>query len=203
MRYLLTIVSLACRLLLAITASSSRCHEILVSIGQTSGTTDQTILTIINDYGPTTQLVNNNQDLQEDFFSQLVALATRCSSSSLFIIAGYFNSKLGRKQANDLSFGELSCGTRNRNGTALADFLEVHHLFVCNTALQHAARHNTTCQWQRQYRDTTTRYIAPIYNAIDFVICRQVHNSILADSRSYAGTQLNSDLRLLISKLDL
>ena len=34
----------------------------------------QSTLTIINDCGPTTKLVNNNQDLQEDFFSQLAAL---------------------------------------------------------------------------------------------------------------------------------
>ena len=54
-------------------------------------------LTIINAYGPTTKLANNNQDLQEDFFSQLAALSTRYSSSSLFIIAGYLNRKLGRK----------------------------------------------------------------------------------------------------------
>ena len=42
-----------------------------------------------------------------------------------------------------------------------------------------------------------------IYNVIDFVICRQAHKSILSDSRSYAGTLLDSDHRLLISKLDL
>ena len=113
----------------------------------------QSTLTIINAYGPTTQLVNNNQDLQEDFFSQLAALTTRYSSRSLFIIARDFNSNLGRKQADELSLGEHSCGTRNRNGTALADFLKVHRLFVCNSAFQHAARHKTT--WQGQYRDTT------------------------------------------------
>ena len=161
----------------------------------------QSTLTIINAYGPTTQLVNNNQDLQEDFFSQLAALTTRYSSSSLFIIAGDFNSKLGRKQADELSLGEHSRGTRNRNGTALADFLEVNRLFVCNTAFQHAARHKTT--WQGQYRDTTTGDIVPIYNVIDFVICRQAHKSILTDSRSYVGTLLDSDHRLLITKLDL
>ena len=145
MRYPLTFVSLTSWLLLAIT---DRLAALQIKL-RTHYT-----LTIINAYGPTKRLVNNNQDLQEDFCSQLAALTTRYSSNSLFIIAGDFNSKLGRKQADELSLGEHSCGTRNRNGTALADFLEVHRLFVCNTALQHAARYKTTWQWQ--YRDTAT-----------------------------------------------
>ena len=45
--------------------------------------------------------------------------------------------------------------------------------------------------------------IIPIYNTIDFVICRQSHKSLLTDSRAYAGTLLDSNHRLLIAQLDL
>ena len=85
--------------------------------------------------------------------------------------------------------------------TALAGFLETHGLFACNTAFQHATRHKTT--WQGQYRDATNGIIVPIYNTIDFVICRLSHKSLLTDSRAYAGTLLDSDHRLLIADLDL
>ena len=45
--------------------------------------------------------------------------------------------------------------------------------------------------------------VVPIYNVIDFVICRQSHKRLLVDSRTYAGTLLDSDHRLLTAKVDL
>ena len=57
--------------------------------------------------------------------------------------------------------------------------------------------------WQGQYRDATNGTIVPIYNTIDFVICRQSHKSLLTDSRAFAGTLLDSDHRLLIAQLAL
>ena len=51
--------------------------------------------------------------------------------------------------------------------------------------------------------DATNGTIVPIYNTIDFVICRLSHKSLLTDSRAYAGTLLDSDHRLLIAQLDL
>ena len=83
----------------------------------------------------------------------------------------------------------------------LARFLETHRLFACNTAFPHATRHKTT--WQGQYRDSMNGTIIPIYNTIDFVICRQSHKSLLTDSRTYASTLLDSDQLLLIAQLDL
>ena len=80
----------------------------------------------------------------------------------------------------------------------LARFLETHGVFACNTAFQHATRHETT--WQGQCRDATNGTIIPTYNTIDFVICRQSHKSLLTDFRAYA---VDSDHRLLITQLDL
>ena len=174
---------------------SDRLAVIQLSLGAHS------TLTIINAYGPTSQVTHRNQDTQDDFYAALDILTTRYSSSALILIAGDFNSKLGHNLTNELSMREHSCGIRNTNGTALADFLEVHGLFACNTAFQHATRHKTT--WRGQYRDATTGNVVPIYNTIDFVICRQSHKSLLTDSRAYAGTLLDSDHRLLIAQLDL
>ena len=54
-------------------------------------------LTIINAYGPTSQVTLRNQDTQDDFYAALDSITTRYSSSALILIAGDFNSKLGKK----------------------------------------------------------------------------------------------------------
>ena len=119
---------------------SDRLAVIQLSLGRHS------TLTIVNAYGPTSQLTLRDQDTHDDFYSALDSITTRYSSSALFLIAGDFNSKLGKKLTNERSIGEHSCGIRNAIGTALAGFLETHSLFACNTAFQHATRHKTT--WQ-------------------------------------------------------
>ena len=63
-------------------------------------------LTIINAYGPTSQVTLRNQDTQDDFYAALDSITTRYSSSALILIAGDFNSKLGNKLPNELSIGE-------------------------------------------------------------------------------------------------
>ena len=128
---------------------------------------NNSILTIINVYGPTSQRVNNNNAEQDEFYAELASLTSRYSSSALFYIAGDFNSKIGYKKDDKNFMGHHSRGRRNINRIALADFLEVHGLFLCNTAFQHSARHKTT--WQGQRRDVTTGHVVPIYNVIDFV----------------------------------
>ena len=175
---------------------SDRLAVIQLSLGRHS------TLTIINAYGPTSQVTRRDQDTQDDFYSALDSITTRYSSSALKLKkTGDFNSKVGKKLTYERSIGEHSCGIRNTNGTVLAGFLETHGLFACNTAFQHATRHKTT--WQGQYRDATNGNIVSIYNTIDFVICRLSHKSLLTDSRAYAGTLLDSDHRLLIAQLDL
>ena len=175
---------------------SDRLAVIQLSLGSHT-----TTLTIINAYGRTSQVTLRNQDTQNDFYAAFDSITTRYSSSVLILIARDFNSKLGNKLTNELSMGEHSCGIRNTNGSVLAGFIETHGLFACNTAFQHATRHETT--WQGQCRDATNGNIVPIYNPIDFVFCRQSHKSLLTDSRADAGTLLDSDHRLLIAQLDL
>ena len=91
---------------------------------------------------------------------QLAHLTSQYMSCALFYIAGDFNSKIGLRKCDEDFMGIHSRGRRNINGNALADFLEVHSLFICNTAFQHSARHKTT--WQGQRRDAATGQVVPI-----------------------------------------
>ena len=113
--------------------------------------TRNSLLTIINLYGPTSQRVNNNNAEQDEFFSGLAQLTSQYMSCALFYIAGDFNSKIGLRKCDEDCMGKHSRGRRNINGNALADFLEVHSLFNGNTAFQYFTRHKTT--WQGQRRD--------------------------------------------------
>ena len=49
-------------------------------------------LTVINAYGPTSQVTLHDQDTQDDFYSALDSVTTRYSSSALNLISGDFNS---------------------------------------------------------------------------------------------------------------
>ena len=86
---------------------------------------NNSILTIINVYGPISQRVNNNNAERDEFYAELARLTSLYSSSALFYIAGDFNSKIGYKK-DDENFMEHHSRGRNINGIALADFLEVH-----------------------------------------------------------------------------
>ena len=91
------------------------------------------LLTIINVYGPTSQRVNNNNAEQDEFFSDLAHLTSQYMSCALFYIAGDFNSKIGLRKCDEDVMGIHSRGRRNINGNALADFLEVHIPYLSAT----------------------------------------------------------------------
>ena len=158
----------------------------------------KSIMTVINAYGPTAMRVDANIEEQDEFFCDLAKATTTHRASALFYIAGDFNSKLGTRHEQENFMGKHSRGHRNANGSALAHFLDMHELFACNTAFDHPARHKTT--WQGQRRDTFTNKIVPIYNMIDFILCHQSQKTLLQDARSYAGTKLTSDHRLVVAR---
>lgn len=67
-------------------------------------------MTIINVYGPTATRVSANVEEQEQFLSNLAEVTTDYRSSTLFFIAGDFNSKLGIRQEQESFMGRHSRG---------------------------------------------------------------------------------------------
>ena len=86
-------------------------------------------------------------------------------------------------------------------GELLIHFCEIFNLFLCNTAFQHAARHKTT--WTGHRKDKTTGTVVPIYNQIDYILCKQIHRQLLMDARSYNGGHTTSDHRILVARFKL
>ena len=122
----------------------------------------------------------------------------RTTKTSLLIIAGDFNAKVG-KTKGEQCLGSYSRGTRNTNGQTLVDFCNVHNLFITNSSFKHPARHITT--WENTRINKNNGSVTKVYNQIDYIISQTNKKHILRNTWSYAGTQVNSDHILIITKL--
>ena len=156
-------------------------------------------ISIINVYAPTSQLSEKHPDIKEQFYSQLEQTITNLGSKTIIFVAGDFNAKIGKRNDEDTCVGKFSKGKRNNNGETLIELCEEKKLFVTNSAFNHPSRHQTT--WIGQFKDKTTGLIKNIYNQIDFILCPKRHKHLLVNSRSYAGTLLSSDHKLVKTSL--
>ena len=144
------------------------------------------------------------------FFRDLTRVLKKAESqSAITIIAGDLNSKVGKRQEpemrsdgfieiGDKCLGRYSRNIRNGNGNALIEFCETNDLFIANNAFRHPARHQTTWASTRTMQDGR---VIRIFNQIDFIICKQRDRTTYQDSRSYAGTKVSSDHRLVVGRM--
>ena len=68
-------------------------------------------------------------------------------------------------------------------------------IFASNSAFDHPSRHQTT--WIGQIRGRTTGKIINIFYQIDYILCQKRNKHLLTNARSYAGTLLTSDHKLV------
>ena len=125
---------------------------------------------------------------------------TSIRKSELVILAGDFNAKAGQKQG-EKCIGRFSKGKRNSNEDKLIEFCEDNKLFITNSAFNHPSRHITT--WTGQWRDKITGKLVNIFNQIDYIIVPNRQKHLLTNARSYAGTTLTSDHKLLKTSLKI
>ena len=142
------------------------------------------------------QKVVDNPAVRDSFYEELSSAVTAPSRFQVFV-CGDFNSKLGQRTPEDEEAG-LSCclgahgkGIRNSNGEALIQFLLHHGLFASNTAFEHASRHKTS--WMGKRPKCPSTLYNPVYNQIDYVLCKTSAKSLLSNARSYGGATLSSD----------
>ena len=97
------------------------------------------ILTIINVYAPTAGLIRKDNTILDDLYLDLSNLINEQKSySTMTILAGDFNAKVGKQRHTDIScLGKFSRGRKNNSGKTLIDFCSINHLFISNSALQH------------------------------------------------------------------
>ena len=161
-------------------------------------------LNIINVYAPTTTLVNKDITILDKLYSKLQSLKNALStSSSITMIVGDFNSKIGKKELDEdeiTCIGKFSRGKRNVSGQHLINFCTINKLFISNSAFCHSARHIST------YHNSFSNQAGEVkkyYSMIDYIIINQKMKHTLIDSRSYGGTLCTSDHKLVISRMNI
>ena len=123
-------------------------------------------------------------------------------------IGGDFNGRLGRLSDEERTLnitnhvGRHGMGDRNFNGEHLLNFCVLNDLFACNTSFQHKSRHITTrTGW---IKDTSGKQKSrPVYSQIDYVLCRTRSKCILQDARSFGGSTVSSDHRIVRVTADI
>ena len=161
------------------------------------------VITIINVYAPTTDRVKKHPNEIEKLYANLNKLCDQFEkqSTSVTIIAGDFNAKVGKSNQTETCLGAWSRGKRNDSGSKLIQFCEERKKIIANSCFQHPAKHITTWAQQRTIKETnTTKHI---YNQIDYIILDQHKKQSLVDARTFSGTETHSDHRLLITRIEV
>ena len=160
-------------------------------------------INIINVYAPHTQRVKEDAKELDDLYECLNELVSNFKnvSSSITLIGGDFNAKVGKRTHAEACLGNYSRGRRNTSGQCLIDFCDTQQLLITNSCFQHPAKHQTTWEQQRKNRENNT--IVTIYNQIDYIMIPSNRRHLLSQSRSYKGTLVDSDHRLVICRLSI
>ena len=163
---------------------------------------DDHMVNIINVYAPTSEKVEKNPEEAENLYAEVETLLSKFKKmkSSITIVAGDFNAKVGKRINEERCMGSYSTGERNQSGQLLTDFCERNELFLGNTAFQHPARHITT--WSQQRVNKVSQTVKNVFNQIDYILVEGSKKHCMMDARTYAGTETYSDHRLLIAKIE-
>ena len=153
--------------------------------------------TLISAYAPTLINSEKNPELKYDFYNQLESVISNEPKSSILIIGGDFNAKTGSGYNQyKQNIGKFGKGLLNSNGNSLLELANRNSLALTNTLFKHKFAHRTT--WvSNNFKNRRN----PIRNQIDYIITRISQVKYILDSRSYSGFFIDTDHRLVITKL--
>ena len=164
---------------------------------------------VINAYGHT-QVNCDKSPQKRDYFYKFLRKAADVPASWELYVLGDFNSRLGKLSPSDVVFGYneyfgmYGSGKRNSNGEHLLKFLVDKKMYACNTSFQHPVRHITTrIGYIKDYTaPRNSNRTVPYYSQIDYILCRSNYKKLLVNSRSYGGTHIRSDHKIVIAKFN-
>ena len=81
------------------------------------------------------------------------------------------------------------------------EFCEKNSKIIANSCFQHPAKHITT--WSQRRTNPVTKQTVSICNQIDHIILNQKNKQVLADARSYGGTETSSYHRRAFARIEL
>ena len=164
-------------------------------------------LTIIAAYAPTLTNSNKNPSVADNFYTDLQNSINSLPNRNHIFIGIDSNAQLGTGKDNIFpnNVGNFGKGNLNSNGERLGQFIVNNNLIATNTFFDHKLKHRVT--WH--HPDKNPKYIDkksglprrnPIRNQIDFILTKQKLKPLIQDSRSYCGTETESDHNLVICK---
>lgn len=134
-------------------------------------------------------------------------------------ITGDFNARLGNikflKEEHERNFnndfehnisyedhiGLYGHGKLNEAGEEMINFLIMNSLFACITAFKHKASHTAT--WSGVNKNTHNGATNRYYKQIDYILCKTRSKRNLINARSYGGTYVQSNHKLVTVQLKL
>lgn len=145
-------------------------------------------------YAPTN--VPGNEEETEAFYQSLQSVVEQVPARDMLLIMGDLNARVG----NDTTawrgtLGRFGLAEQKENGVKLLDFCALDGLVVTNTLFQHRACHQHT--WFHPAESSRAGHM------LDYVLLSQRFKSSILDTRVYRKTHLQSDHRLVISKVRL
>ena len=141
------------------------------------------IINIINVYVPTSDQAKKCPNEIKKLYKNQDKLCKEFDKapSSITMLAGGFNSKVGRRTGPESCIGQWLRGRRNQNGTSLVEFCEKNGKFIAKSSFQHPAKHITT--WSQSRTNPVTKRNVWIYNQIYYIILNQKNKQVLTDAR--------------------
>ena len=160
-------------------------------------------INIINVYVPTSDQAKKCPNDIKKLYKNLDKLCKEFDKapSSITMLAGDFNNKVGRRTGPESCIGQWSIGRRNQNGANLVEFCEKNGKLIANSSFQHPANYITTRSQRRT--NPVTKQNVWIYNQIHYIILNQKNKQVLTNACSYGRTETSSDHRLVIARIEL
>ena len=147
------------------------------------------ILSIINVYITTISLIKKDDTILHDLYLDLSNLIREHKRySTMTILAGDFNEKVGKRKHTGISCLEkFSRGRKNNSGKTLIE------CFISKSAFRHIIT------WESQIK--VNNKLVKIYNQIDYIICQEIQKHLLCNSRSYSNALTNTDHRIVVTEM--
>jgi len=140
-------------------------------------------------YMPTT---NSSEEELEEVYENLDKLIESVKGEENLIVMGDWNAIVGEEKVKNIT-GDYGLGNWNDRGDQLLEFCAKHKLIITNTCFNHLKRRRYT--WKMP--GDINRY------QIDYIMVKNRFRNKVKESRSYQGTDINSDHNLVMMKCNL
>ena len=133
------------------------------------------IISIINVYATTSQLVGDDVSIVENFYNDATTVLNELKNKSLVFLTGDWNAKVGKKIKQHAS------DVRNNSGQYLINFCPISNLFISNKPFQSKAAHISNYMGKQTTTYSAARKSSTL-SSMPEVSAIQKHQVIIASS---------------------